>query len=94
MKGELLFYPCYFDATLSRREGRRVPRSRGVPKPGLSDLEQAVRRLGLPSRRDTRSHPAHWFERGGCLVISTGLSKATLIKQIASRLEVHTERRK
>jgi len=94
MKGELLFYPCYFDATLSRRKGRRVPVSLAVPKPTLQDLERAARRLGLSCEHDTRSHPAHWFERGGCLVVRTEISKATLLKRIAARLEARPEQRK
>ena len=52
-------WPGYFDAKVSRRGGRRVPRDSSVLKPDLEGLFIASRALGLRKiKRDERvSHP-------------------------------------
>ena len=53
-KGEriVVLYPEYFDASLSRKEGRRVPKRLAVSTPKLEDIEKAARNLKLNPIRE------------------------------------------
>ncbi|HUU75858.1 MAG TPA: signal recognition particle subunit SRP19/SEC65 family protein [Methanoregulaceae archaeon] len=88
MKGERILYPCYFNAGLLRREGRRVPRSKAVKSPTITDLERAIKKAGLPFRVEQKHHPAYWWKREGRLLVTWDQSKEKLIKKVAGNLEV------
>ncbi len=87
MKGQRILYPCYFNSSLRRSEGRRVAKSRAVKDPTLADLERALKRSGVPYRVEQKPHPAHWWRREGRLVVQWGQSKEQLLKQVAARLQ-------
>ncbi|HJJ77719.1 MAG TPA: signal recognition particle subunit SRP19/SEC65 family protein [Methanocorpusculum sp.] len=40
-------YPCYFDSSLTRKEGRRVSKSEAVTQPNLSRISRAAKAAGL-----------------------------------------------
>ncbi len=88
VEGERILYPCYFNASYSRRQGRRVPLSRGAKAPVISDLERALKRAGVTCRVEDHHHPAHWMRREGRIVAEWKESKEALIKKVAQRLEV------
>jgi len=67
MSAERILYPCYFDGTLQRREGRRVSRNLGVKSPDLPVIEAALRKMKVPYRVEAHHHPAWWAEREGRL---------------------------
>ena len=81
-------YPCYFDVSLTRKEGRRVAKSEAVPQPNLSRLARAAKSAGLTVAEEdvSKSHPARWFAREGRLVIDFAGSKEELLHKIASAL--------
>ena len=85
--GERILYPCYFDATLKRSAGRRVPAGLAVKGPTLQDLERALRREHLRFRAEERPHPAHWARREGRLVVAWKGSKEELLRHVAKALE-------
>lgn len=87
-KGECILYPCYFNASLSRREGRRVPRSLGAKGPALTDIERALKRSGIPFRVEEHHHPAHWTRREGRVVAEWKKGKGALIRTVSAKLEV------
>ena len=86
MSAERILYPCYFDATLQRREGRRVPKELGVKSPDLPAIEAVLRKMKVPCRLEEHHHPARWAEREGRLVAEWGGSKEDLIRRVAKRL--------
>lgn len=86
MSAERILYPCYFDATLQRREGRRVPKELGVKSPDLPAIEAVLRKMKVPYRLEEHHHPARWAEREGRLVAEWEGSKEDLIRRIAKRL--------
>lgn len=83
-----IIYPCYFDGSLSRAEGRRVSRKytqKAAPK--VQELERVVRRLGIAGAViEPHSHPAQWFRREGRLVLEWKGSKEQLLRKIARKL--------
>jgi signal recognition particle subunit SRP19 len=85
--GERILYPCYFDATLDRASGRRVPRPLAVKSPTLQDLERALKRDHLGFRAEEKHHPAHWARREGRLIVAWKGSKEELLRRVARGLE-------
>ena len=81
-------YPCYFDVSLTRKEGRRVAKSEAVPQPNLSRLARAAKSAGITVAEEDASkfHPARWFAREGRLVVDFAGSKEELLHKIASAL--------
>tara|TARA_B110000881_G_C18439735_1_gene445275 strand:+ start:56 stop:511 length:456 start_codon:yes stop_codon:yes gene_type:complete len=65
-------WPGYFDAKISRRSGRRVPRDSSVLKPDLEGLFIASRALGLRKikREERTSHPTRPHAKEGRLWVS------------------------
>lgn len=88
VKGECTLYPCYFNASYSRRQGRRVSLIRAVKAPVITDLERALKRAGITFRLEDHHHPAHWIRREGRIVAEWAEGKEALIKKVAQRLEV------
>lgn len=86
-KGERIVYPCYFEAGLGRREGRRVPVALAVHSPTLNDIEKALKRLKIEYRVEPKHHPAHWDKRGGRVVVLFKGKKTDLLRRIAGILE-------
>lgn len=86
MEDERILYPCYFNKALKRCEGRRVPVSDGIVKPGTQDIYKAAKKLGLSARSEESKHPAHWTEKGGRVIVSWKGSKEILIKKISEKL--------
>ncbi|MBC88835.1 MAG: hypothetical protein DBX05_03195 [Candidatus Poseidoniales archaeon] len=86
----------YFDARLSRSEGRRVSVINAVPKPDLDSIALAARSLGIRKmkREANQSHPKRPRAKEGYLVVSAKdahsaagtNSKEELMAAIGSRL--------
>jgi len=87
-KGERILYPCYFNSTLSREEGRRVPRSLGAKGPSAGDIERALKRLGISNQIEEHQHPAHWSRHEGRVVAIWTGRKEALIKKVSRAMEV------
>jgi len=86
--GERILYPCYFDATLKREAGRRVPAAVAVKGPTLQDLERALKKERLAFRAEEKHHPAHWARREGRLVVTWEGPKSELLRRVARSLDV------
>ena len=73
-------WPGYFDAKVSRRGGRRVPRDSSVLKPDVEGLLSASRALGLRKiKRDERvSHPNRPHGKEGRLWVSKRGAKESI----------------
>lgn len=66
-------YPIYFDATRTRAEGRRVPKSHAVPSPLAREIAQACGSLRLNALFEpTKTHPRDWANPGRVRVTLSG----------------------
>jgi len=86
-----IVWPEYFDSTLPRRLGRRIPKNLAVPRPTLKDILDVCSELNLECEvREDKKYPRTWYSSGGCVVVTLKdgeeLSKNKLIKLIASKL--------
>lgn len=58
-------YPRYFDAKVSVKDGRRVPREKALWWPQAAHIARACASLGLPSVLEPeKTHPADWENPG------------------------------
>jgi len=87
-KGERILYPCYFNASITRAEGRRIPISLGAKGPTSGDIERALKRLGIVYHSEEHHHPAHWSRHEGRIIVRWPGKKEALIKKVARALEV------
>ena len=71
---ENVIWPAYFDATLSRREGRRVPEDLAVQQVGYDAVVE----------RDVAYPRQHWEDSGRVLVKDADDSKNDLVQAVAA----------
>ncbi|OPY37031.1 MAG: Signal recognition particle 19 kDa protein [Methanoregula sp. PtaU1.Bin051] len=86
MADECILYPCYFNAALDRRQGRKVPRKEGAKGPSLQELERALKKLNLRFRAEDKHHPAHWMRHEGRVVVEWKAGKEALIRKVARQM--------
>ena len=81
-------YPSYFNAELTRSEGRRVNKSLAAASPNLAQVARAAKQCGVTVLDEERDalHPARWFSREGRLRVEYEGSKEELLQKIARKL--------
>lgn len=81
-------YPSYFNAELTRSEGRRVKKSIAAASPNLAQVARAAKQCGIPVLDEERDvqYPGRWFFREGRLRVEYEGSKEELLQQIARKL--------
>ena len=83
----IILWPEYFDSSLTRSEGRRVPADAAVPSPNAEDVFRACQKLGLsPELEYDKSHPSRWFDPRGRVRVPAKFNKTKTIKMVAKRL--------
>ncbi|MCD2204367.1 signal recognition particle subunit SRP19 [Halobacterium sp. KA-6] len=84
---ENVIWPAYFDATLSRREGRRVPESLSVEDPTVDEVATAVQQVGYDAvvERDVAYPRQQWEDSGRVLVKGADdAGKSDLLQAVAA----------
>ena len=86
-----VIWPEYFDSTLTRRLGRRVPKHQAMPHPTVKDVITVCRELNLDCETyEDKKYPRTWYSSEGYVrvILREGevLSKNELIKLIAGKL--------
>ena len=87
-RGKLRVWPVYFDASLSRGEGRRVPRFKAIRDPKAEDIEKAAKKLGLnPILEPAATYSKHPWRPVGVVLVDKKGSKTRIINDIAEELK-------
>ena len=82
-----IIWPIYFDATRTRKDGRRVPKSLAVQSPKIDELKLAVDRLGLRNEVRLEAHfPKRPWIKTGMLLVEKKESKEKIMQKIAKQL--------
>ena len=83
----VVLWPQYFDASLSREEGRRVPLKYAIKDPTVDEIAQAAKSLGYDTviERDVR-YPARWWEKKGRVLVRKTASKQKILHAVSRRL--------
>lgn len=81
-----VFWLDYFDSTISRSEGRRIPISMAVKSPKLDELLEAARSLGLEAEAFEARHPKRPRKVSGYISVERVGKKQELLRRIAKTL--------
>ncbi len=86
-KKYFVLYPEYFNKSLSRKQGRKIPRNRAVENCTLSKIVYACKHLELDYEieKDKKYSKNWWNSEGRIIVNPEGItSKTDLIRRIAN----------
>ena len=83
---ENVIWPAYFDAALSRSEGRRVPEDLAVEEPSVDEIATAVQQVGYDAvvERDVAYPRRHWTAAGRVLVKDADDAKNDVVQAVAA----------
>jgi signal recognition particle subunit SRP19 len=78
----------YFNSTMSRENGRRVPLDKSVKDPTLQELGEATRRLGYRPEPASAKVPSRPTQQSGYVSIEkkAGVRKSTVITEVSKAL--------
>jgi signal recognition particle subunit SRP19 len=84
---KIIIWPAYFDSAKTRSDGRRVPKSLAVPSPKISEMKEAVKKLGLDYELvlDAGYPKTPWLKKG-MLLVTKKKTKDQTIKKVAKQL--------
>lgn len=88
----VVLWPRYFDRSVSRAAGRRVPKALAVKRPDAAWVNSAAKKAGLnPELQAKVRHPAMpWKVMGRVLVRGKG-NKEEVIKKVAAVMSETSE---
>lgn len=82
-----ILWPSYVDSSKTRREGRRVSKSAGVPNPSLAELKSAAEKLRMkPEVEVDAAHPSCAWKRTGRMILQKRGTKAQTVAEIAKEI--------
>ena len=80
-------WPIYFDKSVSRISGRKVPKKNAVDKPNIEDILKAAKSLGLnPVVEKECSYPSKHWKQDGRVLVDKKDKKTKILRQIANRM--------
>ena len=84
----ITIWPQYLNKNLTLKEGRKISKEDAVSDPTLSDVERAVKRLGLQySIQKDVSYPGKWYEKSGRILVEWEGTKLELIREVSSEIK-------
>ncbi|MGC8601420.1 MAG: signal recognition particle subunit SRP19/SEC65 family protein [Thermoprotei archaeon] len=89
---EISVWTAYFDASRSRRYGRRVRADLAVRKPTQEEVVQAAKRLGLSANPEDAYYPKDFWEKGRIKISWAGKKQAllnTLARELRNMRQEH-----
>ena len=78
----------YFNKTLSRKKGRRLPKDKCVFDPSLNELIESSNDAGLkPTETDDKVRfPKRAYVRSGYIILEKKFSKTKILNKISEKL--------
>ena len=79
----------YFDKSLSRKEGRKLPKNKAINKPTLEELYEITKRLGynIILKKEARYPPSWWIKSGYIIIDKSSIkeneNKSIILERIA-----------
>lgn len=85
---ENVIYPAYFDAALTRGDGRRVPQDLAVEAPTVDEIARAVQQVGYDAVVERDVTYAREFEPRGRVLVENAddATKSDLLGAVAAYL--------
>lgn len=90
----LVIWLDYFNSSISRPKGRRVPLNMAVRSPSLDELIQGAKRAGYAPEPEVAAYPKRSASVSGYVSVERIKAKSLIIKEVSSALRtLRTERR-
>ncbi|MCW3999946.1 MAG: signal recognition particle protein Srp19 [Candidatus Bathyarchaeota archaeon] len=87
LSNQAIIWPVYFDASRTRKEGRRVPKNQSVVAPKILEVKEAADRLGLENEVRLDAHfPKMPWAKSGMLLVEKHEAKEAIIRKLAQKL--------
>lgn len=84
----ITIWPQYLDKNLTLNEGRKIAKEYAVKEPTLTDIERAVKRLGLQySVQKEVSYPGKWYEKSGRILVEWEGTKLELLREVSQEIK-------
>jgi signal recognition particle subunit SRP19 len=91
-EAKLVIWPAYFDSTLTRQHGRRVPRRYAIEKPTVDDLVLAAKGLKLNAVVEQEAtYPATPWKQDGRLIVTKTGPKTEVLRKLGERLRANKQ---
>jgi len=85
---KIVLWPAYFDSTKTRGDGRKVPKILAVPSPKITELKEAVEKLGFECELVAEaSYPKTSWIKTGMVLVTKKEAKNQLLKRVAKQLQ-------
>ena len=80
----------YFNSSLTREQGRRIPRDKSVKDPILGELVEAVKRAGYSPEEQVAKHPKRMRVQSGYVSIEKRkeTNKEAVLREVAKSLSI------
>jgi signal recognition particle subunit SRP19 len=84
---KIIIWPAYFDATKTRKDGRRIAKSLAVPSPRILEIKNAAEKLGLEHELvEGAGYSKTPWMKTGMLFVKKDEAKDKTINRIAKQL--------
>jgi signal recognition particle subunit SEC65 len=83
----IIIYPEYFDFSLKRSEGRKVPANISVKRPSIDELYSITKSIGTEVKKSSKSHPSNWNTELGSINLFYEGKKMALLHKIGKELK-------
>jgi signal recognition particle subunit SRP19 len=84
----IVLYPRYFDAEVSREEGRRIARKLAVHAPTVEEIASAADALGLKPKVEAESaHPSAPWDRNGRVLVKADYFKTSVVRKVGEKMK-------
>ena len=84
----ITIWPQYLNKNLTLKEGRKITKEDAVSDPTISDIERAVKRLGLQYNIQKEvSYPGQWYEKSGRILVEWEGTKLELIREVSLKIK-------
>lgn len=85
--GKFVIWLDYFDSSLSRAKGRRIPLSIATRNLSMERLLKVARSLGYEPEAFEARHPKRPWKKSGYIVVKKVKGKEEIIKELALRIQ-------
>lgn len=84
----IVLWPTYFDARVSREQGRRVPKKDAVENPSAQMIYESVKAMKLDCILELdKAYPRFWYRGEGRVLVEPKMKKPELIRKVALALK-------
>jgi signal recognition particle subunit SRP19 len=80
----IALWPEYFDSSVTKSQGRRVPAKLAMSGVTVEDIAKAAKRLKLnPKIERKKAFPSKWWRKSGRVLVKAADKKTKIIRKVA-----------